>query len=1137
MPRIFDNIELDLLPALKETLAVSERSDFCVGYFNLRGWRLIDSYVEKCSGKENDCCRVLIGMQKLPEQELRDLYSLTSRTEGIDQKEVKKLKLKLAEEFRQQLMVGAPTNEDEAGLRRLARQIKNNKVAVRLFLRYHLHAKLYLLYRTDFNNPITGYLGSSNLTLAGLSKQGELNIDVLDQDACKKLEKWFNDRWDDRWCVDISQELAEIIDQSWAREDLVPPYHIYLKIAYHLSQEARAGLCEFKLPSDLQGQLFDFQAAAVKIAAHHINKRKGVVIGDVVGLGKTLMATAIARIFQDDQSLETLIICPKNLTPMWEGYVSKYRLIAKVLPVSVAAKELPELRRYRLVIIDESHNLRNRDGQRFRAIQEYIAENESRVVLLTATPYNKTFLDLSTQLRLFIPEHEDIGIRPEALLRDIGETEFIRRHQAPLRSIAAFEKSEHIDDWRDLMRLYLVRRTRSFIKDNYADTDPENGRKYLVFADGRRSYFPDRIPRTLKFKLDDKDQADQYARLYSKEVVDLVNCLCLPRYGMKNHLTADADVQATPQEKFIIDDLSRAGKRLMGFCRTNLFKRLESSGSSFLLSVGRHIIRNYVYAYACENRLPLPLGTLDSEFYDSLTNDEDSDTLAAAQTLLDYAETNGDNGDDQSESTVIEQFSDDWFRLNAEKIYKTYSTKYKKRFKWIRSELFTDDLRSDLLSDAASLIELLKTSGKWEPQKDTKLNKLRELIAKKHPKEKIIVFSQFADTVRYLHNQLKNEVGALEMVTGQSDDPTAIAYRFSPKSNEKTISPEKELRVVLSTDVLSEGQNLQDCAIVVNYDLPWAIIRLVQRVGRIDRIGQTSENIFCYSFLPAEGVERIIRLRSRVRQRLAENGEVLGTDEQFFEDQNEEKALKDLYTENSGILDGEVDNEIDLASFAYQIWLNATKNDQALKKAVENLPDVVFSSRTHKQTQHQPDGVVVYVRTVEGNDALCYVDDKGKPVTESPLAVLKVAECAPDTPPRERHPRHHELVKKGVDLIVQDEKTVGGQLGRPSGARFRTYARLELYIKKLQDENSIFLTEELKRAFNDIYRFPLRSLAVDILNRQLRTGITDQALAELVVALREEDRLTLNQEEADQQEPRILCSLGLFGAEEGKTQE
>ncbi len=174
-------------------------------------------------------------------------------------------------------------------------------------------------------------------------------------------------------------------------------------MAYHLSQEARAGLAEFRIPRDFGGQLFEFQTAAVKIAAHHLNKRGGVLIGDVVGLGKTLMATALARIFEDDHGLETLIICPTNLVPMWEDYRERYRLQrARCCPHGRVDKELPNLRRYRLVIIDESHNLRNREGKRYRAIQEYIRENESKCILLSATPYNKTYLDLASQLRLFV---------------------------------------------------------------------------------------------------------------------------------------------------------------------------------------------------------------------------------------------------------------------------------------------------------------------------------------------------------------------------------------------------------------------------------------------------------------------------------------------------------------------------------------------------------------------------------------------------------------------------------------------------------------------------------------------------------------------------------------------------------------
>jgi SNF2-related domain len=362
-----------------------------------------------------------------------------------------------------------------------------------------------LLFRPDPNNPITGFLGSSNLTLSGLSKQGELNVDVLDHDATTKLTKWFDDRWSDRWCIDITEELIEVIEESWARETVLDPYFIYVKMAYHLAQEARAGLNEFRIPREFGKRLFAYQEAAVKIAAHHLNKRGGVLIGDVVGLGKTLMATALAKIFEDDHFTETLIICPKNLVKMWEDYVYQYGLKAKILSVTEVIKKLPDLPRYRVVLIDESHNLRNREGRRYRAIQEYLSKNESRCILLSATPYNKTYRDLSNQLRLFVPEDRDIGVRPERLLRDIGETEFIKRHQCPVRSLAAFEKSDYADDWRELMRLFMVRRTRTFIQDNYAKTDPADGRKYLTFEDGSRSYFPERIPRTLRFKIDDHD--------------------------------------------------------------------------------------------------------------------------------------------------------------------------------------------------------------------------------------------------------------------------------------------------------------------------------------------------------------------------------------------------------------------------------------------------------------------------------------------------------------------------------------------------------------------------------------------------------------------------------------------------------
>jgi len=218
MPRIFDNIEKQLLAALRETLNVSDRADFCVGYFNLRGWKQLDSHIEKWAGGKDNCYRLLVGMQRLPQEELISALSLVKADKEIDQQTALRIKKKLAEEFREQLTYGIPTNDDEAGLRRLAAQIKAKKVVVKLFLRHQLHAKLYLLFRPDPINPTIGYMGSSNLTFAGLAQQGELNIDVLDHDASQKLTKWFEDRWNDRWCLDISDDLVSIIEESWARD-------------------------------------------------------------------------------------------------------------------------------------------------------------------------------------------------------------------------------------------------------------------------------------------------------------------------------------------------------------------------------------------------------------------------------------------------------------------------------------------------------------------------------------------------------------------------------------------------------------------------------------------------------------------------------------------------------------------------------------------------------------------------------------------------------------------------------------------------------------------------------------------------------------------------------------------------------
>lgn len=1127
MTRIFDNIDQDLLTTLRGTMQVSKRADFCVGYLNLRGWQAVDDLVQPWNPNEGQVCRVLVGMQRPPHEEIRELYRQTADGGLIDNATASRLKMQFAAHLREQITLGIPTGRDEAGLRRLARQLRAKQLVVKLFLPYPLHAKLYLLFRDDINNPVTGFVGSSNLTLSGLSKQGELNVDVLDHLATDKLAKWFDARWGDRWALDVSEDLAQIIETSWAREEVIPPHHIYLNIAYHLSTEARAGLSQFRLPARFEQELFEFQKGAVKIAARHLHRRGGVMIGDVVGLGKTIMATALARMFEDDLGYETLIICPKNLEPMWESYRTGYGLRGTVLPISQVTKKLPNLKRYRLVLIDESHNLRNREGRRYKAIADYIKNCDAKVILLTATPYNKTKADLSSQLRLFIDEKANIGIRPEHHMRKcgIGEAEFERKHQCRVNSILAIEKSDEFDDWRELIRLYMVRRTRSFIIQHYTEADAQ-GRRFISGKDGEKRYFPTRKPVSLQFTVDETDPADRYARLYSPAVVDQINALHVPRYGLGLYVDPVAEKEATGAERKIIENLGRAGKRLMGFCRTNLFKRLESNGFSFLQSIDRHILRNQIYQYAIEHGLDLPVGVLDAGLLDLERVDEDADGVEGdPEDLLDgLVET----------ATEADGHLDDMARAKA--VYAQYAGQYKKRFKWIRPGLFKPSLADNLVQDTQALSELLRLQGQWDPAHDQKLRALHRLVTQTHGKAKVLVFTQFADTARYLASELRHSgVSHIEVATGVSADPYGLACRFSPKSNNKTVPKADEVRVLICTDVLSEGQNLQDSNVVVNFDLPWAIIRLIQRAGRVDRIGQRAEEIHCYSFLPADGVEQLIQLRSRIRQRLQENAEVVGTDESFFEDE-EANTIRNLYTEQQGVLDDN-DDEVDLASYAWQIWKQATQDDPDLARTVESLPPVVYTAKAFQLDEARfpllgadagQGGALVYVKSPEGNDHLAWVGANGKTVTESQFAVLRAAECAPGTRAVPRLEQHHDLVAHGLQLAVSQDKAVGGGLGRPSSPRRRAYERLKPYAT--EQMKTLFRDEELERALDDLYQRPLLETAADLLNRLMRSGVNDEELAGAVKSLREEARLTYTEDDTALREPRVVCSMGLIPA-------
>jgi hypothetical protein len=373
---------------------------------------------------------------------------------------------------------------------------------------------------------------------------------------------------------------------------------------------------------------------------------------------------------------------------------------------------------------------------------------------------------------------------------------------------------------------------------------------------------------------------------------------------------------------------------------------------------------------------------------------------------------------------------------------------------------------------------------------------------------------------------LKRGVAGVASVTGDNEDPTRLARRFSPQSNADLPGPkvksDDELRVLVATDVLSEGQNLQDAAIVVNFDLPWAIIKLIQRAGRVDRIGQQARRVMVYTFLPPGGVEEVLRLRERVARRLAKNAAVFGADDQFLNTEDEAHVIRGLFDETSEFPDEDEAGQVDYASTAYEIWRRAEENHPRLAQAAIDLPDVTFATRAVAGIATAgSEGVLVYTLSQLGYDRIGFASRSGDTHRLGPHEALAKTACEPVEAGIERMPEHYELVQTVIDgPLATDDLIVEGQL---SGVRRRVYKRLRTLIT--EGGGQLFSPDQdANDAVDSLYNSPLTEYAKQALARAMRGQSSEDVLA-LVVSLHNEGRLTINSLSSED-ELRIVCSMG-----------
>lgn len=1087
MTRIFDNIRANLGPHLQETLAESYRMDVAVGYFNLRGWQVFnDGVASLAKDHEKPVVRLLVGML-LNANQIETLNQLQGELDGSDQIEdlvdnqtAKQRRDQLLADFRMQLSSGLPNQRDRETLQSLRDQVKNEQVQIKVFTRRPLHGKTYIFYRDTQNVPIVGFVGSSNLTASGLQSNFELNVDVVDSAASQDLAIWFNERWEDVFSISINAELLDLIAQSWIEP--AKPYEVYLKLCYEISRDIREGRDDYSITGPINEKLLDYQREAVRTLAKRVISRGGTMLGDVVGLGKTLSATAVSIVMRDEYSFSTLVVCPKNLVSMWQEHLHHYQIPGKVIPYSMVARNLPKTEKYRFVIVDESHTMRNRDRKDYIELQRYIREWDSKVLLLTATPYNIGFSDVASQLGLWIDDDTDLGLQPSvALAKDPSIADKVG---GKVSTLAAFLKSEEPEDWQRLMSEHMVRRTRSFIKSLAisAGNVDENG-PYLTFSDGSKFHFPKRkpIPITHEFAKDDP------ARLMvSDETLDVINSLHLPRYDLATYV--DKGAKLSPEEVDLVADWKRSRGQVKGFVRTSFYKRLSSCGYSFDLSLRRHIARNNLFIYALNSKLEVPTGSIVDRMFAPLDDDNDYDDEISTVSSL-------------------------------ENQYEALKQGNNPSINWVRAEVFSNEFVQRILEDTSSLQKLLDNYGDWSFKSDSKLKALSALLAGRHRNDKVLIFTEYKDTAVYLGESLKKlGIKQVEVASGDSANPTQLAHRFSPLSNKLSdeslqIDLENPINVLVATDVLSEGQNLQDSHVVLNYDLPWAIIKLIQRAGRVDRVGQRSSEVLIYSMFHGD-VENVLNLRNRIKKRLENNAKVFGSDEQFFGTADEVKLINEAF-KGDELSDPEDEIGVDAASLAFEAWSEAIQADPTLEIRIPSLPDLVHSTKGGPAPEGFLPGISTFVRTERGFGAYGYASGADEVRLITAQEALKFFKCEKDEVALPDLSNFDFLMERLVKGSSAPLNAAGVTHSALKGVRKRVWSLLTQTLNE---------TKEVNEALELLNQYPLTFEAERVLRRAVRNGNIDE-LSKVLVRLNQDNRLVVISEDKDS--IRIVCTMGI----------
>ena len=916
--------------------------------------------------------------------------------------------------------------EIEDGMFQMVQDLLDGKLELRAHPSKKIHAKIYVLYPDDFNQYTQGMAitGSSNLSGNGLGiteeRQYEFNVKLTQHEDVQFAKDEFEQLWEEaKGCEITADDLKTSIDRTYLKGD-VSPYDLYIKMLMEYFSD-RILETDNDDPFDMpEGYTkYDYQMDAVIEGYQKLIRYDGFFLADVVGLGKTVIATMIAKKFLIENGRDhtkILVVYPPAVEQNWKTTFKDFGIdkYANFISNGSLSKVLDEdnynywnADEYDLVLVDEAHKFRSHTTSAFEQLQEIckmprvetgnIPGYKKKVMLISATPMNNTPADLYNEILLFQdPRHCTIdGVGNLTAFFAPLIVEFRKLRNNPDADIQDFKKlAEKVRD--RVIKPLTVRRTR---------TDIESVPRYNKDVNG----FP-KVERPVESRY---ELNEHLANLFERAMQTLDKELTYARYQAIAYLKPEVS-------NGLYDNAELISRSLAGIRKNGLVKRLESSFYAFQVSIQnfRQANQNMLDMFANDKVFIAPDLDINLLLENGLSEEEIEEKLNAK------AETNPKNA----------VFHADDFRPEFIEMLKADQA--------ILEKMWNDwqDISDDDDSKFAKFNELLK-------------HKLFK--AEHNPEQKLVVFSESVDTVKYLQRRI-NRSDVLVISSGnRSQQFKTIRENFDANYKTKL----NDYNIILTTDVLAEGVNLHRSNVIVNYDTPWNSTRLMQRIGRVNRIGSASKHIYNYVFYPSREGNREINLNQIAVSKIQTFHSTFGEDNQIYS-QNEilDRNLSKLFDEALKEQKKDFNQEIPYYEELRSLY-------QTNRREYNRIAKLSLRSRTGREPR-TVDGVtlsgdtLVFLKT-NFRKVFFLVSENAEEI--SVLDALKYFKATPDEKPTERIKEHHQHVEKALvkfrtirDTEIQQEETSKEAQGN-MGAQVTTAISLLTNFMREIDDNDLYL--------------------------------------------------------------------------------